>query len=256
MCCVAKRFLLVAACLLLSACAAQPAAAPTFEVLPLVVVSPSMLPWAEHWLAIYEQVAGPAGFKLLRLPQPAARMALEQEQAELLLEAHPPTEGWFVTPLGIECLQLIINPALQDSGISAEDLADVFSGRLTSWPTSSGSYAHLQPIVPPPGDELQILLSERLLLGSPISLNALIAPTPEVMVALVAEHEGGFGVLPGTLIAEGVRRIAIDGLSACSARSPQPTYPFQVQLLASAPQQPSGAIRQWLLWIQAQTRAP
>jgi ABC-type phosphate transport system substrate-binding protein len=88
--------------------------------------------------------------------------------------------------------------------------------------------------------------------GSPVSSSALLAPDPAAVLSLVAEDAGAIGYLPLSQVTEEVRVARIDGILPGASTIADGRYPLRLTVLATAPQEPSGQVRDWIGWLQQQ----
>jgi ABC-type phosphate transport system substrate-binding protein len=221
-----------------------------------VFTTPGVFPFVRRWFTAYRQAAGTPSFDAVVLPIDAARSAVEQDQGELLISAAPPPDGWFATPLGHEPLVVILHPQVRVGNLNRGQLADIFSGRATSWRAFGAGDIPIQPIIPIDGDEWRQLFQEVALGGGPFASTALLAPTPAAMLELVSLTPGAVGLAPASSVGEVLPLIRLAGVLPLQREVLAGRYPLALQIVAAAPQEPSGDIRLWLEWIQAQVEDP
>lgn len=251
---MAKPFALLALVLFTSACA-DPGLGETTPGVPApigrVVTTPGLYAPVSGWVAGYHASHGQSLFRLDILPPAAALKAVEEGEADLLVAGIEPPAGWFVTPLGKEGIAVIVNPEIPVRSFSIETLADLFTGRIASWEVLGGPASAVQPVVPLGGDELRARFEGLVLSGSPSTPAAYLAPSPEAMVSLVGESAGAIGVLPLSALSESVRVVRVDGVLPGPSTIASGSYPFTLDVLALAPREPEGVLREWLVWVQS-----
>lgn len=238
--------------LALTSCAA-PAPSPTPPPLaPRLAVPPGLEATAAAWLEAYSEFYGPPDFDLDVLQED---MAVEEARAGgvvAMLTVLDPPEGWFAAPVALDAIAVVVHPSNTVRSLRLQDLADVFSGRVRSWETLGGASAAVQPVIPLPGDGLRLRFEVMAMGGSPASSSALLAPVPAAVLALVAEDAGAIGYLPLSQVTEEVRLVRIDEILPGASTIADGRYPMRLTILATAPQEPSGQVRDWIGWLQQQ----
>jgi ABC-type phosphate transport system substrate-binding protein len=203
-----------------------------------------------EWAASYAEVHGLDPFEIVTLPFEATVSAAEAGKVEVVVAGMNPPEGWFATPLKLEGIAVVVNPNNQLRSYSLEDLNALFSGRITSWKTLGGQALSVHPVIPLKSDELRISFEARVLEGLLPSKSALLAPSSQAMISLVTEDPSAIGYLPFSQISEEVRAVRVDGAMLSETTLQDGRYPLVIEILALAPQEPAGVVRDWLVWLQ------
>jgi ABC-type phosphate transport system substrate-binding protein len=239
--------------LFLAACAVAPEASPTPQpALPLVAVTPSLEPLVRGWLERYAEAQGVPEFDLTIRTRQAAEEEAQAGEIALVVAAGAPPAGWFATPLGHEALAVVVHPENPVRAFQADQLASIFSGETRRWDALSGPNTEIQPLVPVEGDELRTLFADRILGLRRVTSSARLAASPEDMAGLVAGDPGRIGLLPWSAVDERLLVAAIDGRLPSDDSIAAGDYPFTLDVIAMAPEEPQGALRAWLVWMQAQ----
>ncbi len=170
--------------------------------------------------------------------------------SELALAGGTPPDGWFATPLFEEGIAVIVHPGNRVRSYTLEDLAAVFSGQVRNWSDLGGANQAIQPIIPIATDEIRVQF-ESIVLGelSP-AVNTLLAPTPSAMNRMIAEDPGAVGYIPLSILSEQVRAVRVEKFLPSIKSVQDGDYPLSITVLAFAPKEPIGALRDWLVWIQ------
>lgn len=222
---------------------------------PEITTTPSFQSWVtQRVLSFRESAPGalPLGFGLRIQPWAAAVQQVDGGEFSLLLSPAEPPSGWFVTPVGWEGIVFAVHPENRIRGLDREELVAVFSGLVGSWDELGGNATPVEPIIPMMGDELRDAVAEILMDGRPFSSGALLGPTPELTLALVGEHPGAIALLPLASMTSTGRALIIDQVAPSPASVSEGSYPFRVEVLAYAPREPEGQVRDWLVWLQSQ----
>jgi ABC-type phosphate transport system substrate-binding protein len=106
-------------------------------------------------------------------------------------------------------------------------------------------------MVPLGSDELRQRFEALVMNGESPTGNALLAPTPEAMLDAVVADPNAIGYLPMSQSSEDVRNVRVDGVLLGEASLADGRYPLWMEVIAMAPTEPTGALRDWLAWVQA-----
>ena len=234
----------------IAGCASPSTATPT--AVPRVYTPPYAMPVVRPWAEAYIAETGePLPFDLDPRPRSASLDLTPTFPDSLMVFDGPPPSGWFATPLGNVPVVIIVHPDNPLDDLDSSDIADLFARRTATWSVLGGSRLDVEPVVPLSGEPVRDWFEETVMGGTPIWPGAWLAPTPEAMVTLVASEPGAVGFLLGDDVPTGVVAVSIDG------RAPgDSAYPYAVELLAFAPSEPTGGVRDWLGWVQAEIVAP
>jgi len=236
---------------------AQAAAPPPVPPpLPRVATSPALESWvSQRVLAFRDSRPGSGyadlGFSVETLPPEAALQAAADGEVVLAVLALDPPAGWFGTPLGRLGIAVVVHPGNPVRELSLMEMRELLVGRTQSWQALSEYAEAVQPIIPLAGDELRLAVQHAALEGERYTLASLLAPSPPAMISLVAEQPGALGLLPVPELTDEVRSLRIEGQLPTEPATDQGGYPLWVQIVAMAPAEPAGAVREWLGWLQS-----
>lgn len=253
---IARRPLSLAAALLLvgflgSACEASEQPTPSATEVPIVHVSPATTPFAQTLGADYIQQQGPLPFDLVPLSGIDARRAVESGDAAMLIDLPPAPDGWFATPLGRDAVAVIVNAQVTARNLTFEELRALFSGRAQDWSELSASEAAVRVIVPPDGDPLRERFEVIVMQNERVTTRARIAPNPARAVELVGATPGAVAIIPlSAQVSEAVRLVRVEGVLPSASSLSDGSYLMAYPVLAMAPLEPSGQLRDWLAWAQ------
>jgi hypothetical protein len=236
--------------LFLAACAPQPTPAPTPHT-AYVGTTPAYADWLEKRVTTYWQDQPSNGVIPLIYPLEAALEAVEQDELELLVSAAQPPEGWFATPLLLDGIAILVHPDVPIRDLNMPQLSDIFLGRMENWTSLEGEDRKIQPIIPLPGDETRTSFQDEVLNGARYTSNALLAPNPMAALEMVASKPGSITFLPWTAIPTDRTTLRVEGVQLTARNIETGRYPLTLQLLAFAPEEPRGTMREFLGWLQA-----
>ncbi len=237
--------------LILGGCASPATPVPTPPELPFLATTPGFLPWVEASLSRYVAERGALDFFVALYPPGEIEAALENGEADLAVAGQVPPPGWFATPLGDEATLVILPLSNPVQSLSLSELAALFSGRVQNWHSLDGPSRAVQPYIPLPGDALREHFAASILREEGFTSNAILAPSPTAMLDAVGADSGGIGLLPAPLLDESVKAVALDGQPPSDGEPPEDAYPLRVPVIALAPTEPGGALREWLGWAQS-----
>lgn len=218
--------------------------------LPDIATTPSLQAWTTERILSFREAEGSEpivefGLQVLALPA-ATDAAISEDLLLVVSTAEPPPE-WFVTLLGQERIAIVVHPDNRVRDLTLKQIAQAFSGRVQNWEILGGTSTVVQPVIPLEGSELREYLEEGLLANQQFTPNALLAPTPAATLELVGDNRGAIGVLPLSALSDEAVALRIDG----EAPSESEVYPLVLEVLGWAPEEPEGAVRDWLAWLQA-----
>ncbi len=250
--CAASSSALIALFILsLSAC--QPAAAPSPTPVPQAIgVTPLYLDWTSASLANYRDGHEGANFSLDVYALDAGLEALEDGEIGLLVGAIEPEQSMFAAPLVQDGIAVVHNAELGVRSLSIEELRRIFAGGEQNWQAFGGEDLPIYPIIPLPGDGLRNIFQDRVLGTFQFSTLARLQASPEQTLTLVEEEPGAIGFVPFSQLGRDIAVFRIDG-QAPSLRSIQNgSYPLSYWVSAIGENEPEGALRGWIGWVQAQ----
>jgi len=113
----------------------------------------------------------------------------------------------FAAALGAESIVVVVNAANPLRQLSRDQLAAVFSGRVTDWADAGGSPGPIEVWIPLEGDEARSLFRASVLLGGEYRGDAHLAADTSRTQATIAADSGAIGLLPASLLTETLRGI-------------------------------------------------
>lgn len=236
-------FLILAA--LAVACSRAPAT--TVAPVPRVYVPPYAEPVVRQWAEDYVTETGAAlPFDLDPQTLDSALSRVPLEPNSLLLFGGPPPEDWFVTPVASVPVVILVHPDNPVHDLRPSDLQNLFARRTAGWSTLGGSDVDVQPVLPLAEEPLRAWFESIVMRGTPVWPGTWLAPTPEAMASLVASEPGAVGILLGTEVP-----LTVAVIRVLAVLPSEESYPYRFDLLAFAPQEPAGGVREWLGWVQA-----
>jgi DNA-binding transcriptional LysR family regulator len=215
---------------------------------PEIATTPELEAWATKSILSFretQETEGFIGFGLQILALPAALESAEAQASTLIISSIEPPVDWFATPLGEEPVVLVTNADNPIHDLDSEQVIGILTGRTNNWQSLGGPDLTIEPVIPLEGAETRSYLQHTLLGDRRFSSSALLGPSPEAVLELVQEELGAIGIVPLSAIQQDVGVLSIDGQDPTQA-----DYPWPMEILGIAPEEPSGIVREWLGWLQ------
>jgi phosphate transport system substrate-binding protein len=242
-------------CLALAACAAPTPTAP-IEAPERVGVSVGTQEIAIGWLIQYRDEVGVPAFDLEPMTVAQGLESAEQGEISVLISASPPPEGWFGTPITREALAVAVHLDGAVNDLSLAQLAEVFSGGVATWNDLGGPPQDIDLFYPFPEEDLGRAFDAAVLHGLHPAGYAHLMPHARATLTELAQAPYGIGILPYSALDNRVRAIRVEGVLPGPTTIAEGRYPILLTLYAAAPEEPQGAVREWLAWLQARLPEP
>jgi phosphate transport system substrate-binding protein len=194
---------------------------------------------------------GPLPFDLEIVQAGVALEGLDQGEYVIAIGALVPQDGWFATPLARDPIAVVTGSGSGVSQVTRLALVDLLAGRITRWSELGGHDRAVQPVIPLPGDDLRQVLDETLMLGKAYFSGSRLIATPAQALELLDEDPAAFALLPLCSLPAGRVPLRLDGVPPESGVGAPDTYALMAQVIAIAPSEPGGPVRDWLAWVQA-----
>jgi len=202
-------------------------------------------------MAQYAKQNGSPPFDLEILPHAAGVELTRASGADILMTTDEPPASWFATPLSSQAIAIIVNQENPVQSLTVEELRGLFSGRISDWSQVGGEAGNVLPVIPLPGDDFRSTFEGLVLPGISAASSSLHAPHPEAMILSVAEDKAAIGYIPLPFASSEVRIVRVGGVLPGKSTLEDGRYTLVAHVIATAPQEPVGAVRDWLAWVQA-----
>lgn len=199
-----------------------------------------------------------------------AYQKLMQGYADLLLAAEPEPElkremdekgEWLLTPFATDALAFIVSMENPVDSITAEQVRDIYAGKITSWSELGGEDEPIMAFQRNADAGSQILLEKLVMGDTPLMTPpADYIPTMGGMMEAVRSFDGSAGAIGFTVyyyandmkMAEGLKILQIDGVSPDAASIQSGAYPFLNPYYVSirkdaAEDSPTRVLYDWIL---------
>jgi ABC-type phosphate transport system substrate-binding protein len=233
----------------LGACAPAPTASPTPGPVPRVAVTLAFAPLVLGWAQSYLDETGPLPFDVEVVHASVAMEGVMQGDYVIAIGALEPEEGWFATPLANDPIAVVMGGGEGLREVTSDALVALLSGRVADWSALGGSARSVQAVIPLPEDDLRQLIDQQLMEGTPFASGSRLIAGPDQALTLLKDDPGAIALIPLSALPAEARPLRLDGVDPRAAGSGD--YRLVASVLAVAPHEPDGPVREWLAWIQA-----
>ena len=176
-------------------------------------------------------------------------LRLEQMDAVFVLGEPAAEEGWWMTPVAIEGLALVVNPENQASGLTLSQVQDVFQGRIWSWETLGGAAANIQVVTREEYSAAWELFQQLAMEEHRVTLAAVVMPDSAAVLDYVSSNPWAIGYVTAAFLDGGVKPLAVEGLFPLLDTLQDQSYPFHFPVYFVAYQDPTGPGRRLPAWL-------
>jgi phosphate transport system substrate-binding protein len=249
---------LPAAALLAAGCASAPP--PTATPVPValrIAADPSVLPAIRALTRAYSDRNPHVSFTVAPAVGRGAAEAALAGQADVAAVAElprlPEAAGAWVGDVAMDGVAVIVHPSNPLAGLTSQQLRELFSGALSDWAgLGAPELGPVQVAIRESGDSSRELFDQAIMRDYSLSLDAMVAPSIEVMIAFVAYQPGAIGYLPASRItatvSPPVKVATVDGLAPSREAITRGAYSMSRLLRFVAAAEPQGELRRFVAW--------
>lgn len=245
-----RRIALLLFVVLLVACEVTPEPSATTQVVQNLATPPELEAMVSSWLTEYYSQTETRSLHLEILPRDRSISEIDMNFTDLLILGEEPPEDWFATPLVREAIAVIVSPDITLSSLGLEELKDLFTGKTKSWETFAGVEKPVQLIIPFKGDIFRERFVQVVLDNSSFDPSAYLANTPQATLEYIRSKSGAIGFLPISQLEEDVGVVEIESSGSDKVVINPGESPLGVDIVAMSPEEPVGALREFLVWLQ------
>jgi hypothetical protein len=230
-----KKHLLLILAIILAGCAAQPtpAIAPTRQSFTVAITS-ALTPLSDAL-----QICATALPDSALIVEPLPANALNLEGTELIFRLGEPEEtAAFVAPLAWEQIVLVLHRDNPVSGLTPEQIKNLFTGRVHNWAELGDNDLEVQVWAEAQGSETRTAFDAQIMAGGMLGPQVHLAPDPAAMLAEVSADRGAVGYLPRAWLTDSVKALDLG---------------IELPVLALANAEPQGPGRDLLLCLQGES---
>ena len=186
-----------------------------------------------------------------------ADLAAGNLDAVLVHHLPPGSEYWY-NPVAMDGLVVVVHPQNPVRTLALADVQALFNGRIDNWGAVGGPERSVTLLGRERGSGVRAILNQRVMVAQRPSINTMIQPDNEALLAAVAADPGaiGYTMLGATSSREDVVPVALDGVEPTPNSVGTQNYPLTVPLYFVAPAEPVGpgpgaTLRGFLAWLQS-----
>jgi phosphate transport system substrate-binding protein len=174
--------------------------------------------------------------------------ALEAGETDIALAAYlpPGLEGrWQTTAIARDGMAIIVHPSNPLEGLGLLQLQDLFGGRAYEWIAVGGpvSQGEVQPVSREDGSGMRAAFEALVMIDRPVTPMAVLVPSPEAVVAYVAEQRGAIGYVSMAEVTPAVKVLKVEGALPTPETASRGSYPLTHELWLVTAEPPLEEVR-------------
>jgi phosphate transport system substrate-binding protein len=190
---------------------------------------------------------------LLERADTLARQALVNQDVDIAaLSWLPPDalpEGSWHAVFARDGLAVIVNPQNGLPGVTTEQLQQLFQDRLEDWTSWEGRPGAPKLVTRSEASGDYAFFQQRVMGNARVALTALLAPSTDAMLNLVAEDPLAVGYVPASRVDGRVRTLTVDGVPPAPEAIAAGLYPLTRAYYLAMLAEPQGAARAFTQWV-------
>jgi phosphate transport system substrate-binding protein len=159
--------------------------------------------------------------------------------------------AWF-TDIALDGLVVVINAQNPARNLSAFELREIYAGARSRWSdVGISAMRDVELGSRENNDPSRVLFEQHIMTGLPVSLNAIVLPSLDVMANFVAVQPGAIGYLPFSRAISNtkLKMLAIDGQSPSVAAIANGNYALAMPVYVAGNAEPQAELRQFISWV-------
>lgn len=215
----------------------------TTATLPLVTDLTSA--YSGEWQVGFETRSGNYRITLERL--------LNGETSYFITNHLPPPDDLAVwaAPIAQDGIAVIVHPDNPVTNLNTDQLRDIYQGRVSNWRELGGLDLPLNVISREDGSGTRNEFEQLIMGNRQTTFGALIAPSSEGMIELVARTPGSIGYVSQAFVNDSARAVSVDGIAPTLDHIFDNTYPLRSTIFVVGLQEPLEAERAFIGWMQS-----
>jgi phosphate transport system substrate-binding protein len=159
-----------------------------------------------------------------------------------------PEGGWHAV-FARDGLAVIVNPQNGVPGVTMEQLQQLFQDRLEDWSLWDGMPGAPKLVTRSEASGDYIFFQRRVMQNARVALTALLAPSTDAMLNLVAEDPLAVGYVAASRVNGRVRTLTVDGVPPAPEAMAAGLYPLTRAYYLVTLEEPQGAVRAFSQWV-------
>jgi len=166
-----------------------------------------------------------------------------------LSEAEIAKYGLKTYPFALDGVAVVINPGNPVSGLSAQQVQDIFAGKITNWKEVGGKDAPIHLFTRDEASGTREVFWEKLLKKGPIAGNANVVASNGAMKAAIAQDKDAIGYAGIGHVDQSVKGIVLDGVVPSQENAMNGSYPVVRKLYMNTKGEPSKLVKAFIDYI-------
>jgi hypothetical protein len=164
----------------------------------------------------------------------------------------PVDTSLWAAPIGQDGIAVIVSPDVNIQSLSLDQLRGIYQGHIDSWSEVGGAYQPITVFSREDGSGIRAEF-ERMVMGfRPVSRNARIAASSELMIQNILNTHGGIGYVSMGFLQDRMTPIQIETIVPTPNTVAMNLYPLRMTLYIAGLREPEGGIRAFVAWMQGQ----
>lgn len=152
-------------------------------------------------------------------------------------------------PFALDGVATIVNPKNQVSDLSAQQIRDIFAGKITNWKEVGGKDAAIHLFSRDEASGTREVFWKKLLDKGPVAVSANIVPSNGAMKVAVAEDPDAIGYVSIGHVDESVKAVSLGGVAATQENAKNGGYPVVRKLYMNTKGKPSKLVQTFIDYI-------
>ena len=143
-------------------------------------------------------------------------------------------------------IAIIVNRANTINAIMRSQIAEVFSGQVSVWPTGPNAGKVIAVVSREAGSGTRDAFEAMAMNGARVTLTAVVMPGEAAMVDYVAQHPEAIGYCAMSFLSDGVQAMTVDDIPLSPQTVENQKYPFVRTLAFIIPLSPEPAVQDFV----------
>jgi phosphate transport system substrate-binding protein len=154
-------------------------------------------------------------------------------------------------PFALDGVAVVINPGNTVSGLSAQQVRDVFSGQITNWKEVGGKDGLIHLFTRDEASGTREVFWEKLLKKGPIANNANVVASNGAMKGAIAQDKDAIGYAGIGHVDQTVKAVVLDGVVPSQDNAMNGGYPVVRKLYMNTKGEPSKLVKAFIDYIMS-----
>lgn len=152
-------------------------------------------------------------------------------------------------PFALDGVAVVINPGNPVSGLSAQQVQDIFSGKITNWKEVGGKDGPIHLFTRDEASGTREVFWEKLLKKGPIAGSANVVASNGAMKAAIAQDKDAIGYAGIGHVDQSVKGVVLDGVVPSQENAMNGSYPVVRKLYMNTKGEPSKLVKAFIDYI-------